>query len=552
VVRDGPVPGAGGMTEPPVATRASEDSGEHDGARPAQPSAKTAGSWRSPDSWRDWGSRAAMAARRNWLACLLMTAGLVLRVLTQLAYRPALVYVDTLKYLYDVYPGSDPLGYKLPLKIILTFGDLGAVAAVQHLLGLAIAAVLYVLLRRRGVSTWLAAIAMAPVLLDGYQLQMEQMIMPDVWFEAMLVAGLALLLWRPEVTLPFVIAAGLVLGASATMRQLAELLIFPVLLFLVVAWGGWRRAAIRSAALIAAFALPILLYCGVNDVRTGHFWLARGQSSLGRVTAAADCATLKVPADVRRLCPDPGQQALGPDYLEHSGKSPLFATPVPAGVRRAPLFAKLSSAIKHQQPLRIAGAILRDSVRLFALTRDGVESVTPISRWQFQDSYPSYPKWVSLRQGTITIGLQHAFGPFHYVPLKPSYGGKARVSRPLAEFLRGYQLHGGYTPGPAYLLASLLALAGSALLLIRRRLGAGARQAALACLLFTATALVVVFGPDVFEFSWRYELPAVVVLIPAGALGLSALLAWRRDRQRRPADTQQPPADSQPAAGAPA
>jgi hypothetical protein len=529
------------MTEPPVATRASEDSGEHDGAQAARASAKAAASWRSLDSWRGWGSRAAVLARQNWLACLLMAAGLVLRVLTQLAYRPALVYVDTLKYLYDAYPGSDPLGYKVPLKIILAFGDLGAVAAVQHLLGLAIAAVLYILLRRRGVNRWLAAIAMAPVLLDAYQLQMEQTIMPDVWFEAMLVAGLALLLWRPALTLPFVITGGLVLGASATMRQLAELLIFPLLLFVLVAGGGWRRMLTRSVALIAAFALPILLYCGVNYERTGHFWLARGQSSIGRVAAAADCATLNVRPAVRQLCPSPSQQALGPDYLEHSAKSPLYA-PLPPGEHRRILFGQLSSAIKRQQPLRVAAAILRDSVRLFALTRDGVESVTPISRWQFQDSYPSYPNWITLRQGTITVGLQHAFGAFHYSPLKPSYGGKARVSRPLAEFLRGYQLHGGYTPGPAYLLALLLGLAGS-LLLIRRRLSLRVRQAALACLLFTATAVLVVFAPDVFEFSWRYELPAVVVLIPAGVFGLNALSIWRRDRR-------QPPADSQPAAEA--
>jgi hypothetical protein len=538
-VRDDPASGPRGMTEPPVATRTGEDSGEHDGAPAAQASPATAGSWRD---WRSWGARSAALARQNWLACLLLAAGLVLRVLAQLAYRPALVYVDTLKYLYGVYPGSDPLGYKLPLKVFLAVGDLSVVAAVQHLLGLAMAVVLYVLLRRRGVNRWLAAIAMAPVLLDAYQLQMEQTIMPDVWFEAMVVAGLALLLWRPVLTMPFVIAAGLVLGTSATMRQLGELLVFPAVLFLLAAWGGWRRAVTRSVVLIAAFALPILLYSGVNYARTGHFWLAHGQTVLGRETAAADCATLKLPADVRPLCPTPAEQALGPDWLEHSGKSPLYATPVPAGQRRAPLFAQLGSAIRHQQPLRIAAAIARDSVRLFALTRSPVESVTPISRWQFQDHYPVYPKWVTLRQGTIIVGLQKAFHPFHLVPLNPSYGGKAQVSRPLAQFLRGYQLSIGYTPGPLYLVASLLALAGS-VLLAWRRLRPRTRQAALACLLFTATAVVLLLAPDLYEFSWRYELPAVVVLVPAGVLGLCALWNWRRDRG-------QPAADGQPAAEA--
>ena len=40
------------------------------------------------------------------------------------------------------------------------------------------AVLLYVLLLRRGVPRWLAALAVAPVLLDAYQLQNEQTIMP--------------------------------------------------------------------------------------------------------------------------------------------------------------------------------------------------------------------------------------------------------------------------------------------------------------------------------------------------------------------------------------
>ena len=41
----------------------------------------------------------------------LLAAGLVLRVLAQAAYQPALIYIDTLKYLYGASPGSEPLGY---------------------------------------------------------------------------------------------------------------------------------------------------------------------------------------------------------------------------------------------------------------------------------------------------------------------------------------------------------------------------------------------------------------------------------------------------------
>ena len=77
--------------------------------------------------------------RRHWLAAVLLAAGLVLRVLAQLAYRPALFYIDTSRYLYNDAQGMDPVGYKGPLRVILAVTNFNTVAAVQHLLGLAMA-----------------------------------------------------------------------------------------------------------------------------------------------------------------------------------------------------------------------------------------------------------------------------------------------------------------------------------------------------------------------------------------------------------------------------
>src|SRR6202044_923487 len=145
---------------------------------------------------------------------VLLAAGLALRVLAQVSYRPALFYIDTARYLYNA-EGMDPVGYKGPLRAILFLANFGAVAAVQHLLGLAMAVVIYVLLLRRGVSRWLAALAIAPVLLDAYQVQNEQAIMPGTWFEALIVAGLAILLWRPRAGWRAVVAGGPGRGAPA-------------------------------------------------------------------------------------------------------------------------------------------------------------------------------------------------------------------------------------------------------------------------------------------------------------------------------------------------
>ncbi|HEY6278362.1 MAG TPA: hypothetical protein VIX86_18755 [Streptosporangiaceae bacterium] len=482
---------------------------------------------------RPWPTRAAALLRRHWLVSLLLAAGLALRLAALAAYHPALIYVDSLKYLYGASPGSEPLGYTALLRAVLLGGDLGTVVVIQHLAGLAMGVTIYAVLLRRGAGRWLAAVAAAPVLLDAYQVQMEQMIMPDVWFEVAIVAALALMLWRPAVTVPVAVAAGVLLGASATFKQLGVVLVLPAVLYLLIAGAGSRRSLAAAAALAAAFALPVLGYCSFSYARTGHFWLAHKQTLTGRLVAAADCATLNIPADVRALCPPPAQQRLGPDYLEHS-RSSLITAPIPAGAARAKLIGQLTLAVETQQPLRVAGAIVRDSARLFALTRDDTPGVTPISRWQFQTHYPVFPPWVAVGPGQgIVVGVQYKlFGPFHFSTLKPAYGGPAQVDRPAAAFLRSYQRGGGYTPGPLLALFVLTGLAGSLLVLTGR--GGASRQLAQACLLFTVTAAAVLLPPDVYEFSWRYQLPAVITLVPAGVLGIAAL-ARRWQERRSPA-----------------
>jgi len=46
--------------------------------------------------------------------------------------------------------------------------------------------------------------------------------------------------------------------------------------------------------------------------------------------------------------------------------------------------------------------------------------------------------------------------------------------------------------------------------------------------------VVLLVSSDAFEFSWRYQLPAVVLLPLAGALGLTVLVRGRRSRCAAP------------------
>jgi hypothetical protein len=473
--------------------------------------------------------------RRHWVLALLLAAGLVLRVMAQVGYQPALLFIDSKKYIFGTkfntteWGSYDPIGYTLlVLRPVLMFVNLGFVALLQHVFGLAMAVALYALMLRRGVTGWLAALAVAPVLLDAYQLNAEQTIMPDVLFEALLVAGMVLLLWQPRPGLALVVLGGLALGTSGTVRQVGEALILPALVYVLAATRGWRTRLLHAAALTLCFALPIVGYMGYSAVVLHYgFELSNmGDAYLyGRTAHAADCATLKIPADVRPLCPSPQvAAALGVDGLVNNPNAPRVTyTPfvnVQLGevISTIPLQRQFAYAVLRQQPMRVLGDITKDSVKIFALTRNTEEGDTPISRWQFQTSYPYYPPGIT-RSGPKSASAVFAAA---------GGGGPARAYRPAAVVLRDYQLHGGYTPGPVLLLALLAGIAG--IFTWRRR-----RDLALACLLVTGSGVAVLLGADLYEFSWRYQLPALVTLPVAGALGATAIAQYVRERRAGPA-----------------
>ncbi len=255
-------------------------------------------------------------ARRHWLFTIVFCAGLSLRILTQVTYSPALVYIDSDRYLHGD-SSLDPLGYLALLWPLQHTGGLAAVAAAQHVLGLGMALSLYLVLLRRGMWRWAAALAAAPVLLDAYQLQAEQTIMPDVLFEALIVAGLTLLLWRRRPGVWQVGLAGLALGVAVDVRQVGEILIVPVLALLLVRAIRWQRVA-ESGLLAFAFAVPVLTYMLVQFAASGHFTFTQRNAYdfYGRAAAAANCATLRLPPDEQQLCPSPQVvAALGIDGL---------------------------------------------------------------------------------------------------------------------------------------------------------------------------------------------------------------------------------------------
>jgi len=432
--------------------------------------------------------------RRHWPFVILLAVGVALRAAATIAYRPALIYIDTPRYLGGDQGGLDPLGYTYLLlrPVLLAGGGLAGVAVVQHVLGLAMAACLYVLAIRHGTGRWLAALAAGPVLLDAYQVQAEQTIMPDVLFEALIVAAMTVLLWRPPSLRRLACGAAL-LGLSATVRQVGVLLVLPLLACALLAVPGlWRNRAAQAATALAVFALPVLGYMALSATVLGTgFRLSNMNDAYlyGRLAYAADCATLNVPASTRPLCPTPATAAaLGVDGLSTDPSSKIFSYRPPPGVSRSTATRTFDQAVLTQQPLRVADSIASDAIKVFALTRNTEQGDPPIARWQFQGTYPVY------RAADAAVRV------------------KPQVTKPLADVLQKYQMHGGYTPGPLLLAFLIAGIYGTFRYFTRRP-----------CLLATGIAVTAAAGADLYEFSWRYQLPLLVTLPLAGALGAAAL-----------------------------
>ncbi len=451
--------------------------------------------------------------RRHWLLGVFLVAGTALRVLATVAYQPGIIYVDSQQYLNNMELLSpdqlNPIGYSIALKPLVALGGTTLVVIVQHLVGLLLGVAVYALARRLTVYRWLSALAAAPLLLDAYQVQIEQNVMAETLFDVLLVGILWLLLRTPG--WKAVAAAGLLTGAAFAVRAIGLTLLLAVVLYLVVAG---RRRLLHAGVAIAGFAVVFGAYAGYFHAETGRwgFTGAGSQVLYGRTAAVADCGKVSLKA----LCPkEPRGQRLGVDQYAHN--------PLPAGTTEEQATAFAHEVIRHQ-PLDVTWAVLKDFAKGFAPTRTTAPNDVPLSRWQFQLTYPNL-------QDPNTAAFAVKYG-----------GQEPQVAHTPAAILRAYQLHGGYASGGLLGLGALLAL--GAVIGLGRAKESRLRSAAL---LPAAAGVVLLLGSAAFEFSWRYQLPALVFFPLAGAIGLRAILG--KD-QARPALAAYPDAvDSQATQG---
>ena len=232
-----------------------------------------------------------------------------------------------------------------------------------------------------------------------------------------------------------------------------------------------------------------------------------------RVATSVNCTRLSLPSYERPLCPPKGVvKPLGGSLIQGyvlGTTSPLLTYRPPAGEKTRQVVNDFVKRAVLQQPLPVASSVAKSAVRPFlSWRRDRRPGELPVQRWQFQTVFPLFFTQASL----LAFHKWEGHGPV--------------LNRSLARLLHRYQLSLGYTPGPV--------LAACAVLALMAGLGVGrARRSGqqLACLLWLGAGLGLLLAADLYQFSWRYQLPALVTIPPAAALALSALTSRRTARE---------------------
>lgn len=473
-------------------------------------------------------SRLRQGLARHWLFGLLLAAGIAMRVIVSIGYRPIFIYFDSLPYLTNADSlaprQTRPVGYPLVLRSLLWIHDLTAVAVLQHVMGLVIAGLVYAVLLRYGAPAWAAALGAAPALLDAYQLNIEHYVMSDTTSELLITIALVVLVWgRTQVGLVAAAVAGFLLGIAGWVRTDTLIMVAPALIYLLLRERTWIRRLQRVALLLLCFLLPVLGYATWYQQAQGAYALSgqTGHWLYGRVAPFANCKGMQLKPYERELCPTgPESERTGSNCFVWCSTSPARTFRPPDGEDRDTVLRKFAIRIIEHQPWDYTRHVVSDVVYGFSPTHSKrPKDVTNVDS-KFSASFPdesNRPPSEVVRQ----------------------YGNDGtHVVRGIGHFMEDYQKV-VYAPGTllaALMLIGLLASTG-----IGRARRSGLRAVSL---LFSLGGLMIVLPAAlVSEFVWRYQLPQSILLPIGGVLGLTALL---RKEPEQPQDVEVPTAVTVP------
>jgi hypothetical protein len=465
---------------------------------------------------------------------IVLAVATAVRVVVMLGYPPAMFFNDSYNYMTDAITRVPDLvrgsGYPLLLAVLLPFHSVALVSALQAVMGLAMGAGIYAVLRRRGLPWWGAAIPALPVLFDVFELQLEHMIASDVLFYTLITAVLVLLCWWDRPPLAVAVLAGLATGYAATVRSVGEPLLIIILAGMLARRMGWRRIAATAVAGIA----PIAGYMLWFHIHTGQYALneSTGTFMYSRVSSFSNCAVMKPPADLRVLC-DPRPPSRRPNSQEYlwSAYTPLAQLTGTDNVNRfTPKIESLTMRFAERailaQPLDYARVVAKDTLTTFGWARLNENNAIGDlegsgARFRFMPGVTPVPDWVT--HNVTNASAARDFGGADY--------GKPSVVQPWARFLWVYQKV-VYLPG-SFLLAFVVAGAIGVALGVRRRTRVpGTGWGGLGLLPWLTGVALLVLPAMTAGFSYRYALAAVPAICLAAGLafaGRGSLIIWLRE-----------------------
>ncbi len=468
----------------------------------------------------------ALIASDPFFAAVL-AAGAGLRLLAMLGYPGALWFAgDSYVYLgaaLRLRPDlSKTTGYSLFLRTLEPFHSLTLVTGVQHLMGLGVAVMIYLLLRRSGVPPRWATVATLPVLLDGFEIEDEHMVMAEALFTFLVMLAMLLILWRARTPWPVALPAGLLTGYAVDVRSegLPVLVLFPAFLLLrALTHGGWRnwRGWLAAIVMAAGCAAPVLGYAAWFHAWNGSWTLSRSDGFYlwGRVSSFAECSVIKPPADELKICPSGSPSSRTPpgDYIWHAPQvHDLTGGPVSAA--NDALLRDFAIRAVQAQPFGYLHAVL------------GGLALSVEWPWRpYPDPGTVYYYYFHLKPQTIPADHFWIPGGTAYSDaVQYGHATPSRVVEPFATLIAGYE-RVFYPYGPLFGLILVMGLGG--VVRIKRhplRLIRLARSGRAGSMLPWVTAVVLlVFPIAVADFDYRYLLPVLPFACLAAGLAFAPI-----------------------------
>lgn len=475
-------------------------------------------------------------ARRNPAFSVIIATAALLRLIAMLGYQPVMFFNDSFDYLHvatDPYPHPlRPDGYAFLLLLLKPFHSFALVAAVQHLMGLAMGVMIYALLRRRfGLPGWGAALAAAPVLLDAYQLQLEHLVLSDTMFTFLVLSAVTLLLWHDRPSWKIAAAVGLIVGAAWLTRSVGMPVLLGVLVYLLIRRSGWKTMAIT----LAACMLPVLGYMGWYKAAGGKFAIteSNGIFLYARVYKFADCHRMKdLPVREYPLCTEPANRLPNSQDGIWNARSPLNRY---TGTRFSPDNNALGNDFAKRaitaQPGDYLQVVAHDFFRVFQWKRTVFPDPATYSQYEFGRTGRPLPDW-HMDADSIASGEARSY---------ERGNAQTQIVEPFAGVARGYQ-DVVYLRGT--MLGGILLIGLAGLVPLWRRFGGAA------LLPWTLATGLLLAPAATAEFDYRYVLPAVPLAALAAGMAFTAeargtIAGWGRRFRRAAA-----PADAKAAKAA--